>query len=756
VVVDRDGRPVPGVAVVLRDREEDPWGRPQDRSLEFHRVLAKPTTRTHEDGRFVVEYGGKDPASLVFLKDGYAVREWRAAAEGGRDLRIVLEPGSRFAVKVEDTDARPIQGARIILWTKPDAEGRVLGGGHTTDARGRCVVAWVPAAGLHMVHVSALGHGSRTLPADDVREEQTVVLAREAPVVHVLDAPTGEPVAGAAGILYREPARVFAAVLSERWELGSHYEVVPGTLLCMPGWQKPKEGEVSYRASVFAPDHVPGEVEFRASARGEPPRVEIRLARGEAPVALAGVVEPPLVSSVEVRTHMPENWSPRSDRVLLGRLPVDEGGRFVAHGLPDGPYLVIAEAPGHAPARAEVTAPAAGVRLRLVPEAIVEVRVVDGTGSPVAAQKVTVGRTSPFESHVKKTDAAGLVRFDRLPAGAFQAIAFAAPGVAWDKMPAGAATVEARAGETTRLDLVVPGRVRAAFRVRDERGAAVAGLDLRLRMSVTWGIYVDDEWQRVDRWTGRTDAAGTAEVEVYAGTYEIRVAQGNTTRSQEARIGPDGAVVDLSWPTSGATIFGRVTDAVTGAPVAGRPVSASLEGGRNQVGRTVTDADGRYEMTGLPEGPLSVGFALGANADRTMDAESPYPSITWTGSIPVGQRRQQDVVAPRVKGDGAEQPSVEASLRVTDQDTAAPLDGATGVFRALRDGVWISTGYAKTDGDGRASLRVLAGTEYRVFLYRNHPELGFTHHRAEPLVVAPSGGRVVVEAALAKGKPPER
>src|SRR5207245_1750071 len=107
-----------------------------------------PAARTDGEGRFDVAMSVRDQVSFVFLKDGYASVEVRALdvdAAKNQAIRVVLEPGRRFACTVKDTNGRPIKAASVHLYIEADASVPWLFGRYSTDAEGRCGVAWLPA-----------------------------------------------------------------------------------------------------------------------------------------------------------------------------------------------------------------------------------------------------------------------------------------------------------------------------------------------------------------------------------------------------------------------------------------------------------------------------------------------------------------------------------------------------------------------------------------------------------------------------------
>ncbi len=779
-VVDREGRPIAGVAVLARARERLPWGDWQDGGLVFHQALASPAARTDEAGKFELARAVKDQVSLVFLRDGYAHAEWPGLAADpakNQGLRVVLEPGRRFACAVKDTEGRPIEGARLTLWLRADAENRTLFGDVTTDAAGRCSIGWLAEgpSPVHQLSVSMWGYKGRMLRAPGIADEEAVVLTRTMPIVVLKDAGSARFVAGGAGMLYddsslEEPAEAWVAALTSQpypdrpvspADLG---HLVPAPWPPLVSNRRKPEG--SFRALVFAPGYLPKEATFDVEADAEPPRVEVAMSPGEAPVAIRGRVEPATDCTVEIRTPMPRGWGAEDDRQLplVLRTPVSEAGEFVVRGLPDGIYRLTVALPGFAPAGQDVTAPAEAVRIRLERAAALEVLVLGADGAPAPDRWISVGVEGERQVWDEQSGKDGRVTFPSLPSGTAHVLPRRGYGTRWERMPPHP-TLELAPGKTQRVEVRLPARVTTTVRVSDERGRPVAGLDVNLIPRGESFALDPEEWKRVESWSAQTDSTGTASVDLFEGSYEAWVSAGGAKRTAMFKVGREPVAVDVSWAATGGTVRGRVTE-VGGAPISGRPVFASIDSpdgreGPNRaagwVGQTVTDADGRYEMTGLPAGPLGIHFALMSRPPRgAHDADSPYPPVSYHLTLAAGERRERDVVAPRVRGPGSEEPAVDFSVLVTEEGTNAPIAGASVFGDALRGGLWVSVSVEspKTGPDGRAVGRWIRGESYRIRVSRWTRD-GRTHE-LKTIDVAPVADRVDLSVSLAKLDKPVR
>ncbi len=353
-----------------------------------------------------------------------------------------------------------------------------------------------------------------------------------------------------------------------------------------------------------------------------------------------------------------------------------------------------ASAPGHVPDVEELLVPgepavAGPVHLVLATAGAIEGRVTDARGAPVAGAGLSVvGRMSgvfePWDRWVEPawSDADGRYRIDVAPPGRLLVSAREPDDGAARQVP----DVLVHAGETTWLDVVFVTGSRVGGRVTDETGRPVEGVLLELERVARWPADPDDTggdvtletpdgWERTSHrhWeTGpdgarrlfrerRTDLAET--VTDADGEWRVdRVLPGllrfgvgavpdERLRAPPARdvLVPEGGapvVVDLVL-LSGATVRGTVRDA-GGLPVAGYRLEAFLDG--RPDAEAATDADGRFELSGLP--------------DERVYLDGDHPEYrSWSGWAEPGDEPLDLVVEPRER----------LHVRVVDAATGAPL-----------------------------------------------------------------------------------
>ena len=175
---------------------------------------------------------------------------------------------------------------------------------------------------------------------------------------------------------------------------------------------------------------------------------------------------------------------------------------------------------------------------------------------------------------------------------------------------------------------------------------------------------------------------------------------------------PDGAVqtrgIDLTL-LPGCEISGNVYREETGAPTAGvRVVAASMEGSWIVSGNTVTDADGMYRIENLAPGSYEV-VAFPDGKTRGEWTCEPLRNVEARAGKPASDR-----AIVLVKG-------VTIGGTVTDVATGNPIgDTPVSAYVANRPRSLARAG-ARTNAEGRYTLRVLPGRTYRVVTHYGQP-----------------------------------
>ena len=610
-------------------------------------------------------------------KDGLSVHD---GAQIAADLR--LAPASSIAGTVTDaTSRKPIGGARVAAFAGAAGPGASPKRRTTTDASGR-FRAGPLLPGRYAVRAERQGYLATSLAAVDVRAggvgSAAIALAPAASVAGRVVDEKGKPVAGArvriargggAGRAWRPGAAPGAARETVTGPDGT-FRLEPLTRANGETLEASKSGYVSAeRALTLASGQALTGVSL-ALRTGLSARGRVTDQQG---AALAGA---------EVRVAPADE---RGGRRGFRGGPADNApdattggdGAFVVSGLEQGAYRVTVTRDGYAPKTAPslpVQAKAATVWPPIVLSrgAGVAGTVKDGAGHPVIG--AGVGLFSDGGMLMTTTDASGAFRFDNLPPGRPGLLSVAALGFAPARRPATAPA------DGLAIVLGKDGTLRG--RVAD----ADTGDPIR-DFSVSW-------YNRPPGGGGRgfggggggplAAGAGSQDVHSDDGTFEVEGVPPGTWTVTAAAPGyrpADVAGVEVAEAEvkegvalglhRGGTVTGRVTDAVTGGPVANASVSfaaagASPGGGLASPAAT-TDADGRFTLDNLPAGKSTI---TASQPDYETASKDVDPSAT--PDVTIGLGRGAEITGAVVAGSGGAAPSGVTVQLTPEGDTGGP------------------------------------------------------------------------------------
>jgi protocatechuate 3,4-dioxygenase beta subunit len=516
-------------------------------------------------------------------------------------VTLALVPAHRVHVRVVDPDDAPIVGARVTLGA---SHLGLLQHHAVTDAQGIAAVGPVPN-GSYVVHADADGF----LPATGAGV--SVVDAAPEPVVLQLRKP-----GAIRGIVVDEDDRRVAEASIEiesdvGFSLGeaTSRRTVFDRSLVAAGSLGVTSGEVPAVPDV-APDRLT-EVASRHAVTSDadgafvieglvPGRYSLRATHGRFAASDLEVVR--VVASAtayDVRLRL------RRGHALTGRL-VDGNGRPIADGwvelddgsvfgtddrgvfdagLRRGSVVIVARAHGMAAHRhtLEMGGRARDVEIELAQaDAIVRGHVVDDNLRPLGGVRVTMRPDSALHpSELAWTDDRGEFTIAGVAAGGV-ALSFDDPGHA-------PRTIEAAAVARSReraIEIVLTRGWRLVVDVRDrETGVAIpdAGVTVAGRRATTdrTGVVAFD-----------TLAEDEVAIEVRSDEY------GRATTTARRQGDEQTAIVELR---AGGSVEGIVTD-WAGDPVAGATVT--IRAGDEVVAELRTDARGRFDASGIPEGDI--------------------------------------------------------------------------------------------------------------------------------------------------------
>lgn len=196
--------------------------------------------------------------------------------------------------------------------------------------------------------------------------------------------------------------------------------------------------------------------------------------------------------------------------------------------------------------------------------------------------------------------------------------------------------------------------------------------------------------------------------------YQYYPDKSNAAAAQAVLVGAGQTVshVDATLAT-GATVSGKVTDAVTGAPVSGVSVYvddyANGGGAHLALDRAVTDSTGAWSLAGYPTGTYEVRFSPSNGSN--------YAFQYWN------QVTGQDPPTPIALTAGSATSNVDAALAQGGQISGTVIDGTTGhpaqgVSVGAVDNSGNGTVVTTTDSAGHYTLSGLSPTtSYRVAFY---------------------------------------
>lgn len=698
-VVDGAGEPVAGGDV--RVRPAGLWRSSWKPGRTVIRVEAGP------EGRFRIPARAAEMFELRAEAEGFAPTELRRErSELADPVEIVLRPGAAITGRAVDPDGEPLEGVEVSVFEALESpfgragrEDREVARRSTTGTEGTFVAEHLPA-GTFDVELKGPGRAPRLLPAVDPSGEGRdngepldlgdLVLSPGVALEGRVVGPDGGPV-GEAEILVGDfvPG------------IGGDEEPPPGldrreATTDDHGRFVVEDLPPGRRVTVWAkgPGHLP------ATVRGvEPPTeapLEIRLQRG---VRLFGRVVDPEGSPVS-RAWVRAWARLESDR---GRLDVwsesretAEDGLFDFDAVPRAEVSLRVIAHRLAPADLRGLSTESGedvgpVEIRLETGAVVEGRVLDPTGAPVAGAHVNVAhRAEEGYRPLRIGDRSG-------PGGVFELL-----GVPPGKVRLSAFHAEQRAEEEIDLgpggavvDLVLEPERGLRGRVVDPQGRPVEHAQVEAQPVGSGGAGPDHQ-------SARTGPLGRFRFDVGPGDYRLTAFHPSFAETVVEPVRFEGGLkrveirLDRGMELTGRLI-GLAPEELSGARVRAFPRG----GGRGHGGQVTFE--GGYRIPGLTAGVWQVGAtAEGRSARGTARLQEGEGRATLDLEFPEGH-----TLTGVLLRNG--EPVVDVTMYLTPAVTAVGANHST------------ATGHG-----GRFRFRGLEPGEYR--LWGRDPTTG---HRVE-------------------------
>ncbi|MBV9495001.1 MAG: carboxypeptidase regulatory-like domain-containing protein, partial [Acidobacteria bacterium] len=368
---------------------------------------------------------------------------------------------------------------------------------------------------------------------------------------------------------------------------------------------------------------------------------------------------------------------------VVGTTTADANGHYTLPNIPPGSYTATFSAPGYSPQTQPVTLTSGGtahVDGSLAPlPGTIQGTVTNGqTGQPLPGATVTI--TYNGTTVTTTTDSNGHYNFPNVPSEVPVTVTISHPD--YGTQPPYTVTLPPGGNDTRTTGLTpLPGTINGTI-LDGGTSQPLAGATVVLR---------DGNGQVVG--TTTTDSSGHYTFpNLPPGNYTIEMsAPGYQTSTVSQTVGPNQTVTrsDSLTPNPG-TVNGTVTDALTGAPLAGATVTITQNG--NTL-TTTTDANGRYSLTGVVP-----------NVPATITASAPnYQSSTpSTVTVPAGGSATRDITLQPLPG------SIGGT--VSNASNGAPISGA--VVELIRDGVVVAT--TTTDASGHYTFNGVTPGNYSV------------------------------------------
>ncbi len=612
LVVDARGLPLAGAAVLASP----------ERSTEPGAAAALERSATDGSGRFELRrLRAGTSYEIRTVRPGYLPASTRMPAPSGDApaLKIVLAAARAAHGRVRDAAGRPVSGAEIRLEPalapgvrRPAKEADEASDPFAarTDGEGRFRLDGVPAERVDLTARQpgyATGHvrGIRIPPGEGPADLGTVILKPGARLPGRVVDRRGAPVAGAAvhlveslDHLERESARLAAETPDAMTGADGSFliedlpQATPLHLLVRASGHLPA-GVAGVRAPVSQPLIV--RLEPAAMLRG---RV---VDEQGAPVGGARVMltwHPTAPENPDRPAGSPVN---RSD--IAGR-----DGSFEIRDAPAGPVRLAVSAPGFVSIEGFETAVPwrdadRELTLTLKRGAMLSGRIATTAGQPVSGARISA------QDAADVSDDEGAYTVQGVPLGRTEVQVFHPSYKLFRRV------IEIQPG-TNPLDVTFEAGLEVSGRVRDGRGAPVAGAQVVLLRQARrdWGAYRE-----------RTDDDGSFRFAAVARGHYRLTAGGESYAATEWKQ----PVVVEDEPLEGLEVVlergGTVTGRILGldAEQLAR-VAVAAEGDDGESFPAMVDADGRYEIRHLPPGDYLVRAAL-ESGQRQVQARVALP-----------------------------------------------------------------------------------------------------------------------------------
>ena len=641
-------------------------------------------------GKFRLEGLAVGLQTVTASARGYS-RAWRTCFKLGITVDLYLFPGSSVSGTIWDSGNRPVIGALVSTEPEPPRVG-----GHTpaevTDAKGRFELLGLEPGTYRLVvrhQKFAPTVVNDITVAGQVDAQTDVILGRGVPITGRLLDGAARPARGRIRVVRldgRDPPSALDDVLSAEADSDGRFRLGP-----IP----PGEHALTITTRGFAPKRVEAHV---SEARG----VDLGDILLETGLAIRGRVKDrsgQLVVDASIQAFQP--W-PLFEQKVETRSEAD--GSFVLAGLNPGTYRVSIVAPGYGQVERSVEVGAERLEVILRPAGSIVGEVIDETGRPIEAFRVSVRSTAaevgavllggPAPSrNVASPD--GRFTLEDLAEGTY-VLSVSAP----ERVMGTASGVKVTQGGLTdvgRIRLVAGGTIRGI--VVDVGGTPIPGAAITVRGSgrdlLAFGI-------------------GPLPITDTAGGFEIKGAPVDTVSVTASH--PDfaegrvwGVEVDPAKGPAEVKIVlshgGRIEGSLRkrdGTGVPGAMVQlAPLEPGGDALSTgpkiVATRRDGSFSFAHTPVGRARVMVMMGS-AGRFSSEQTQEVDVHEGDTTLVEFVSQEILVSGRVTRAGAPAPGMRVTFRAQRNSSAILLFSAGADVSAPAEGPAYLTAVSQEDG----------------------------------------------------------
>lgn len=638
-VIDNKGNPIAGVAVAASETRAGGGGRGDVRRMIINNIVRgtdEDVVRTSNDGTFSmrVKEGTYD---VGFKASGYAGKTMRAqqVSASSKPLEVTLEPGVEISGRVTRA-GQPVEGVNVIpigtdsmmpVQTGPDGTFRI---GDLSP--GEMMVAFSKREEFIQMNRAV------TAPATDIN----VDLPPGGRITgHVVDKSSHQPVKSfEAGI---SPARNGGGMVMMMAPSMKNFTTDDGSFVL----ENVPVGAVTL--AVSAPGYVQERVPNLTVENGKTiENVEVAMETG---VRVTGRVTGPdgaAAGGAMVRIDpMAGGRMMRGGGMNDPYTVADPNGEYTLENVEPGEKTLVFSRSGMISTSKTVTL--SGDHMQVDAQLSSGMRVagivVNEGGTPIADAQVRAQSASDpgFGGRSARTDASGSFSFEGLAPGHYE----------FDAGKDGYADAIAR-----DVDITAAGMVRLTLK----SGGTIVGHITGLTEAELQNAMVTVSSPNGNA-SAPVDATGAFRIEgAPLGTVRVNARAGQmmtssrTAPPKSVQVEP-GSTITVDFDFSNDTkITGRVTR--NGEPIAGASVNF---GGAGRGGRTSTDSNGRYEMTGLDDGKYSVTVM-----DPTRGPYSTLYTVSGSGTFDIDMRGT--VLRGRVIDASTGQPINEATVTIRKKD----------------------------------------------------------------------------------------